>query len=727
MTKHTRRNLLKALGTVALAPSLKGLSATQSGSLAAKPGTQLAPAEGRSQSQLDEPFLFQGDRNIRDETHFGIINGLITAGVNYRDIGSLSGLYAPPYASSDFVLEVRLFGEKVPTKKYDWRPAEVRREGEVRAISVSTTSCLVHGMRGGLLALTLHNATSTKKEIPVQLNILGSLDYVKFWGFSYPDTTNKSTTAVSEATRVVRENDAGSVAVGTDIENMRWEPWSSHWEGQVVLLPGQRATHYVALAMGEKTDCRRTCDQLLSDPVKEIEDSRQATRDETEVLFTKLPKLEASNRSLVEYYNRSLVNFILNKWRVPEFVLNPYYSSGSIKGGCAGCYLDDWSYLPRLWPLYDPTATKGHIKQFLGTDITKHFLFNPMDGAGWGPWYPENQEGIIFLIYHYVQLTGDVGFLRERVNGKSILDWALFQATLGDRSDPVDLMDFGSGNNHLELRGKYRYDNLLPDMNGRRYNYYKLAWKLGKLCGENWDYLLDRAEALRVLLKKTLWSPTDRWFFFMYANGVKELRYTNMMFRMIGSKVLDKEQEEGLVSHLNDDEFLSPYGLHSMSKQDPAYDQVDIDCGGGGDYVAYTPLIVELLYRAGYTAQAEEILERTLWWGERLPYWGDSMAANQVEYRKDTPLQNDVGAPAGAQCVVFGMFGVDLELDGTITINPKLPTWAPDASLKGLKLRGLNMDIAATEDEFTVRIGDRVLRSKIGTPLRIQGSKLAQG
>ncbi len=39
---------------------------------------------------------------------------------------------------------------------------------------------------------------------------------------------------------------------------------------------------------------------------------------------------------------------------------------------------------------------------------------------------------------------------------------------------------------------------------------------------------------------------------------------------MIGSGVLDKEQEGGLLSHLNDDEFLSGYGLHSMSKQDPA-------------------------------------------------------------------------------------------------------------------------------------------------------------
>jgi hypothetical protein len=193
---------------------------------------------------------------------------------------------------------------------------------------------------------------------------------------------------------------------------------------------------------------------------------------------------------------------------------------------------------------------------------------------------------------------------------------------------------------------------------------------------------------------------------------------------MMGSKVLDKEQEEGLVSHLNDHEFLSAYGLHSMSKQDPAFDQVDIDNGGGGNYVAFTPRIAQFLYQAGYTVHAEELLKRTLWWGERLPYWGDSMVANQIEYRKDTPLQNAIDAGAGAQCIIFGMFGVNLEMDGTVTINPKLPTWAPQASLKGLKLRGSSIDILATGHEFAVRIGSRVIPSKIGTPVRIAASNL---
>jgi hypothetical protein len=723
----TRRNVLKAMGTMGLVLGLDNLSAAQDPAPAALMRHQASVTKLPEQSGSFDPFKLEGSRNIMDEDGFGIMNGLATVGINYRNLACVDGLYAPPLASSDFLLEMRLFGEQVPTTKYEWHRVEVLQEGELYGVFVRVRSCLASGLRGGLLAITFENRTSEKKNVPIQLNIVGSLDYVKYWGFARPNTSKVITMSASEANLVVRENNTGAICLGTDLEGMRWKPWASHWEGQVVLMPQKPEAHYVAMTIGEKTECRQSCLQILASPVKTIENSLHAHAEEMKDLFAKLPRLEASDIRLVDFYNRSLLPFLLNKWKVPEFVLNPYYGSGSIKGGCVGCYLWDYALMPKLLPLYDPFAMRKHIKQFIKADITKHFLFNPMDGKGDGPLYPVNQEKIILLIYHYVKSTNDVEFLQETVNGKAILDWALLNANYGDDpSVPAVLVDYGNGNHHLELRGKYRYDNFLPDLNGRRINNFKLAWELGKLTGKSWDYLLQRAEALKVLLKKRLWSSKDRWFFFMFASGAKELRYTNQMFMMLVDNVLDKEQKDGLVSHLNDDEFLGAYGLHSISKQDLAYDQVDIDEGGGGDYNGFNPRIAELLYQAGYKQKADLILERSLWWGERVPYWGDSFVANQVEYRKDTPLQNDIAAGSGAQCIIFGMFGVDLQMDGNLTINPRLPSWSPTASLKGLKLRGSNIDILVNLHEYEVRFDNRIHKSKLGTPVRLQLSSSAQ-
>jgi hypothetical protein len=202
-------------------------------------------------------------------------------------------------------------------------------------------------------------------------------------------------------------------------------------------------------------------------------------------------------------------------------------------------------------------------------------------------------------------------------------------------------LDYGDGNHHLELRRQYRYDNFMPDLNGRRYKSYKLVCELGKLAGVDLD-------------------------------------------------------------HLN-----------------------ALDNGGGGNYAAFTPRIAEFLFNAGYTAQAADLLQRTLWWGARMPYWGDSFVANQVEYRRDTPLQSDISAPAGAQCIIFGLFGVKVQAGGEVLIEPKALQWSPQTKLKGLKITGESIDIAVDGRNFEVKVGARTLRAKIGDTIRVRRAELS--
>jgi hypothetical protein len=124
------------------------------------------------------------------------------------------------------------------------------------------------------------------------------------------------------------------------------------------------------------------------------------------------------------------------------------------------------------------------------------------------------------------------------------------------------------------------------------------------------------------------------------------------------SGVLDEELG-GMLSHLNEAEFLSPYGLHSR-------------------------------------------------WGRRLPYFGDSMVANYVEYRHDTPLQCTVGGVAGAQLILFGLFGLRVGMDGSVAIRPCLPEWAGQAQLRGLRICGCVVDICVSSNgAFKVTAGGK--------------------
>ncbi len=641
--------------------------------------------------------------NIMEESHFGVVNGRISAGIPHRTVLAVRGLYAPPFASSDFALDVRLFGERVATSGYRWYPVEVRRAGSVRGVRVNSETVLADGRRALLVRLSLANLTKSTIAVPIQIEVAGSLDNVRFWGFARPATEKRKTRAEALGSQVILANDAGAIALASDLPALVWEPWSWHSVTQVTLAPGARRVWHVAVAMGPRTQAVRESAALVAHATPEVFRARDAFARRWADLFTKLPRLESPNARLVNFYNRSLMHLILNRWEVPEFVLKPYYATGSVLGGCLGNYLWNYGEPWEIFPLYDAAAAKAHIKQFLSIDLTRQFLFDPITGAGDGPHYPVNQEKIIHLIYFYVLHTGDTAFLHEAVAGRSVAEWAVFHALYGDDpSKPVALMDYGDGNHHLELRRHYRYDFIVPDLNARRYANYLLAARLSRMAGRNHDYLLDRAAALKELLREKLWNPHLAWYDLITRTGTRDTRYTVQMFKLIGSPVLGKEEEAGLLSHLNEKEFLSAYGLHSMSKLDPAYDQVDIDNGGGGICGSFVSQIAERLYKAGHPREAEDLLRRVLWWGERVPYWGDSFVANQIDYRKDTPLQSAFDASAAAQMVIFGMFGISVSPRGDVTIDPHPPRLSPSLALCGVRMRGRVFDVVVRDAEYEV-------------------------
>ena len=94
--------------------------------------------------------------------------------------------------------------------------------------------------------------------------------------------------------------------------------------------------------MGPSAEAAAACQAIAAEPAKAIADADAAHGQAVADLFQRLPRLVSDNKEVEKFYNRSLVHFIMNRWDVPEFVLHPYYSTGSIRGGCVTEYL--WNY-----------------------------------------------------------------------------------------------------------------------------------------------------------------------------------------------------------------------------------------------------------------------------------------------------------------------------------------------------------------------------------------------
>lgn len=676
----------------------------------------------RSPEKYREKFAHPGYKNFMKPSNYGIANGNITARMHHENIGGISAIFAPPYASSDFSMDLRLFGEIVPTREYRWYPHELYRAGAINGITVSTETVLIPGTQKMIQKINVRNYSGHPLTVPVQLQIQGGFGYVKRWDFLRPEAKGKTTTRVN-GPMMERSNPEGCLSISTSLPDPVWFELGSMWESRLQLEADAVKDYYILIELS-KHPTGETSNQHLSDAEQLIQKARDTYALEVEELLSRLPKLTASNKRLEEYYYRSLAVLFTNKWKVPEFVLQPYYGSGGVIGGSVTLHLWEFGLPARIFPLYDAASARKHILQFLKVDITRRSRFEPMTGEGAGSWYQVNQDKIIELIYYYVLHSGDIAFLQEKVEGKTVLEHAMDNALFGDDlKKPVRLVDYGAeGEHHLELRRGYPYRGILPDVNALRYQNYLRVWELSGLAGKPVKALRQRAGELKQLLKKELWSEKDQWFLFE-ADKKKDLRYTNFMYTLIGTGVFDQEVEQGLMSHLNDREFLGEYGIHSLSKLDPAYDQVDLDHGGGGSYVAFPPLICQQFYEAGYKAEADDLFERHLWWADHLPYWGDSKAANYKGYREDTPLQSDFSAISGAQAVLFGLFGIQVTADGKIIIKPVSPSFSPQLKLEGLKLRGKEITIETNGNEYTVTVDGNTEKKEVGQAVIIDTNK----
>ena len=697
----------------------------------------------RADINLMDKFNIDQTKNIMRPENFGIANGRITTGIECNDLISIKGIWAPPYVSSDFSFQATINGKSAVKPTYIWHPFYIERAALIEeGLLAQTNTLLVPEGRGFIFSMHLKNQKKDKLKLDLGFSLEGTLDKMladSSWGFSAPQSSTST---------VIKKIGENSVALvqGDNIivvyasNDLAWDSTRNRFEMNTTLASQGEKILYFNFSIGKTDDALKQGRELAEDPKTAIANSYNVYDQRISELYKKLPRFESDNASLVHFYDRSLVPLLLNRWDVPEFKLKPFYSTGSVRGGCVGDYLWNVGECLEILSVFDPVATKAHIRQFLETGVKKGFGFCPVNGGMLhrNYFYPINQEKVIGLTYNYIKNTGDVEFLNEKIGNGTIIDSIISEALYLDNLDkPVAMVDYNTcdpqrrgGQSHLELRtpiGKLNYTNVMPDLNGRRYLNYILAAHLSELAGTPRPDLLKRAEDLKKELKKELWDPENKWFVYRMPDSkppVAEDRYTVQMFYLLGTGVLDDEEESGLLGHLNEDEFLSEYGLHSLAKHDPAYFQPDVDNGGPGSCTCFPLNIAKTLYIMNKSDMADDILKRILWWGERMPYWGDSFYADTMRYREETPLQCTIDAITGAQCIIFGMFGISPGFDGSVRINPHLPSFAGQISLKGIRLRNHVFNVTVKNNSYQVSCQGKNLEVKTGKMVTLSAQGL---
>ena len=102
-----------------------------------------------------------------------------------------------------------------------------------------------------------------------------------------------------------------------------------------------------------------------------------------------------------------------------------------------------------------------------------------------------------------------------------------------------------------------------------------------------------------------------------------------------------------------------------------------------------------------------------------MPYMGDSCAANMIANREDTPLQGNIHAISGAQTILFYIFGVKPDFDGSITVSPAKVRPTSNMSLENIRLCGKTFSVAVEDNKFTVSYNGKETTKPIGEKIVI--------
>jgi len=499
----------------------------------------------------------------------------------------------------------------------------------------------------------------------------------------YPNVQTKPARPLGRPDAFTLESAQTRITVVSDLPERGKTGWK--WE----IPAGSRRTARFALVLQQKPS--GAPGTLPPGIVQKIAQASRAERDRLNWAGEKLPRVSTQDARLDDFYRRCILSVLESRCERDNFIAQPFYAVGT------WLFTITWdtSYASEMLSMLDPEG----LRQAFLADLRPGLLtstYVPWNGKTDTYWYAQSPFAAMRILQDYIRQTGDKDFLNYREQGKSIFEW---MKQVGQEEEkrfarPDGLLDFGAGSEKMiEIRTD-GYQHAVAATNGLAVAYFR---QLAAWCRERGDpdaiQFDGWADQIQHAMNTQLWSDADGWFLNLYPDGTRRRVLSYHQFELLDSGMLSPSQQHRLIAHLQEGEFLARYGLYSMSPADSAHwDAEDADFGGGGQYAGEPLRVAETLYRLGESELAWNILSRCLQWAEHFPYIPQSIFADfpgntQVEM----PLE--ISAGGGVQAIVFGVFGLRPQEDGSLQVAPSYHHELGEAKLTGYRFRGQTYDV----------------------------------
>ncbi len=277
-------------------------------------------------------------------------------------------------------------------------------------------------------------------------------------------------------------------------------------------------------------------------------------------------------------------------------------------------YLWDNGYAGFGFLFSKPSMVLATLRNLVRLDWRTSYAYSIPNKQNVGVYYAYNHAILTDLVYNYVALTGDSGFLREKAsNGKTVLD------ILDDNISYIHntlQYDFGGNDNLLEVVSTYVHE--VPDLVAATYRMALQIQELSRFGGR--PDIENRMPAIAATAHdrtNRLWDSASKWF----RTGEGHIVFTCQIFNMLYSGALSQPQCDGLLERRND--FIFGYGTRSLAAYDPLYvprERARGDWDGPGNYIGNVGNMLRALSTQKYKTDLLRLAKGVATWFKWRPW-----------------------------------------------------------------------------------------------------------
>jgi len=614
-------------------------------------------------------------------------------GINYNPDGQLFDWPTGPrwfrYITLPLV-KISIDGQQGDTAEFRWFPYQAVRRNQVDGLEIVTTARMTFEGPGLFYQVKLRNIAQESKQVEVTLDIPGkkvtlptgtavayqSNDPKLEKSHGFGDTVPKKYSDASSKLEMVHAfADAPESLANAD------KHVGANWA--MTLKPGETRTIRFVMSHGRNPGDFPSS-ELVSATINLAENfdhewdgikSRWAER--WQDMFTPgndhfsghLPILVADDEKLRDIYYRSLLTLLVLHRTNMKMCDRVFVTSGERDKGVV--FFWDTSMWSKVFALLEPKGMKEHAKIFLSCDPHRGPVYNMALGQQWDGWYAANDSTIFTFVSEYVNSTGDVAILDEKVGDRTVLEhldalatnWQKLQT---DKS--VMLADYGENRNLLECAPAYVHR--VPSFNAANVWMMRVVAALHQRRGEaaraaelrEWSDQLSQA----VL---DLYKSGDGVWYALHRDGKRvELRhcYDFVCIGRFMNSDLTSQMKQEMVAFVERELIDEPW-MRAMSPLDKAAADSDRpDHGPMGAYDAWPALSAESMCLLGAWGPALGFLRSTQAaldegvYGQAREYYGPNRGEKTAPVRiamRGACMRESVGGGAFAEMIIGTLFG----------------------------------------------------------------------